>query len=183
MDRNDLHHLSAYAPLVMVTAHAPSGFPFGAASRAKLAALLSRDLCPRAPAGMSIGRKPALIADYLQRHGLPAAGNWMIGDTEADVRRANTPDCKRSRCCRASATRPIYGQAEPDFLDRRYSGACRICSTYRLCRRKVDHAGGLVPPSRSAPTNNKGIFCGRQPFQADACSRQAGTPDIQTVTK
>jgi phosphoglycolate phosphatase-like HAD superfamily hydrolase len=30
-------------------------------------------------------QKAALIRDYLSRHGLEPEGNWMIGDTEADI--------------------------------------------------------------------------------------------------
>jgi phosphoglycolate phosphatase len=73
------HHL-----LVIVTARAQRPALIDQLARFDLRRFFQEILST--PAGRHVGeQKAGLIREYLDRHGRPPAGHWMIGDTEADI--------------------------------------------------------------------------------------------------
>ena len=80
-----LARLSQHATLVMVTARGDRDALLRQLDDLGLAPFFDEILSERA--GKRVDhQKAALIGDYLRRHERVAAGSWMIGDTEADVR-------------------------------------------------------------------------------------------------
>jgi phosphoglycolate phosphatase len=71
-------------PLVVVTARARRTALLEQLKRFDLLRLFQQILST--PAGANVGeQKAGLIREFLDGNGQPAAGHWMIGDTEADI--------------------------------------------------------------------------------------------------
>jgi phosphoglycolate phosphatase len=79
-----LSRLSTAYPLVLVTARSHRPLLLEQLAQFQLDAFFHEVLST--PATRHVDQqKAALIRDYLDRHGLPPDGHWMIGDTEADI--------------------------------------------------------------------------------------------------
>ena len=61
-------------------------------------------------------QKAALIADYLERHGLDADGSWMIGDTEADIGAGKHVGLRTAAVLTGIRDAEHLRRAEPDHL-------------------------------------------------------------------
>jgi phosphoglycolate phosphatase len=110
-----LSRLKADFALVLVTARANRNLLLQQLDRFGLAPFLDEVLST--PAGRRVDeQKAALIRDYLERRGQPAAGCWMIGDTEADVGAGRLLGLRTAAVLSGIRTRELLLRAEPDFL-------------------------------------------------------------------
>jgi phosphoglycolate phosphatase len=110
-----LSRLKADFPLVLVTARADRTLLLQQLDRLNLAPFFDEVLST--PAGRRVDeQKAALIRAYLERHGQPSAGCWMIGDTEADIGAGRLLGLRTAAVLSGIRTRELLLRAEPDFL-------------------------------------------------------------------
>ncbi len=110
-----LAQLGAAWRLVLVTARSCRPLLLEQLARLGLAPFFHEVLS--LPAGPRVDQQKAgLIRDYLARHGLPAAGHWMIGDTEADVGAGRLTGQRTVAVLSGIRNRELLLRAEPDFL-------------------------------------------------------------------
>lgn len=110
-----VRHLSEHARLVLVTARARREALIEQLTGFELRRLFHEILSEAG--GKHVDRQKAgLITNYLRRHGCEATGNWMIGDTEADVMAGKRVGLQTAAVLSGIRDEAHLRQAEPDFL-------------------------------------------------------------------
>jgi phosphoglycolate phosphatase len=110
-----LARLSASHSLVLVTARSRRQLLQEQLAHLRLDAYFHEVLST--PAGRHVDQqKAALIRDYLDRHGLPRRGHWMIGDTEADIGAGRHLGLHVAAVLSGIRNRELLLRTQPDYL-------------------------------------------------------------------